>query len=53
MKSEDVHEEFFKHKHLFDFSTYPIDSKLFDQPNKKVVYKMKDVSEAKIIDELD
>ena len=27
IKSEDVYEEFFKHKHLFDFSNYPKDSK--------------------------
>ena len=25
-KSEDVYEEFFKHRHLFDFSNYPKDS---------------------------
>ena len=51
IKSEDVYEEFFKHKHLFDFSNYPEDSKFFDQANKKVIGKMKDVSEGKIIDE--
>ena len=51
IKSEDVYEEFFKHKHLFDFSNYPKDSKFFDQANKKVIGKMKDVSEGKIIDE--
>ena len=51
IKSEDVYEEFFKHKHLFDFSNYPKDSKFFDQANKKVIGKMKDDSEGKIIDE--
>ena len=51
IKSKDVYEEFFKHKHLFDFSNYPKDSKFFDQANKKVIGKMKDVSEGKIIDE--
>ena len=30
IKSGDVYEEFFKHKHLFDFSNNPKDSKLFD-----------------------
>ena len=50
IKSEDVYEEFFKHKHLFDFSNYPNDSKFFDPINKKVIGKMKDVSEGKIID---
>ena len=51
IKSKDVLEEFFKHKHLFDFSNYPKDSKFFDQANKKVIGKMKDDSEGKIIDE--
>ena len=36
IKSEDIYEEFLKHKHLFDFSNYPEDSKFFDQGNKKV-----------------
>ena len=47
----DVYEEFFKHKHFFDFSNYPKDSKFFDLANKKVIGKMKDESEGKIIDE--
>ena len=51
IKSEDVYEKNFKHKHLFDFSNYLEDSKFFDQANKKVIGKMKDVSEGKIIDE--
>ena len=49
IKSEDVYEEFFKHKHLFDFSNYPKDSKFFDETNKKVIGKKKDESEVKII----
>ena len=40
--SEDVYEEFFKHKRLFDFSNYLKDSKFFDEINKKVIGKMKD-----------
>ena len=51
IKSEDVYEEFFKHKHLFDFSNYPEDSKFFDKANKIVIGKMKDESEVKIINE--
>ena len=51
IKSEDIYEEFFKHKHLFDFSNYPEDSTFFDQANKNVVGKMKDESEEKIIGE--
>ena len=51
IKSEDVYEEFFKCKHLFDFSNYPKNSKFFNATNKKVIGKMKDVSEGKMIDE--
>ena len=51
IKSVDVYEEFFKHKHLFGFSNYPKDSKFFDETNKKLIGKMKDESEVKIIDE--
>ena len=51
IKSEDVYNEFFKHKHLFDFSNYPKDSTFFYQANKKVIGKMKVGSEGKIIDE--
>ena len=51
IKSEDVYEEFFKRKHLFDFSNYPKNSKFFNATNKKVIAKMKDVSEGKMIDE--
>ena len=41
-KSENVYEEFFKWKDLFDFSNYSKDSKFFDETNKKVIGKMKD-----------
>ena len=36
---------------LFGFSNYPEDSKFFDEANKKVIGKMIDESEGKIIDE--
>ena len=42
IKSENVYEEFFKWKDLFDFSNYSKDSKFFDDANKKVIGKMKD-----------
>ena len=51
IKLKDVYEEFFKHKHLFDFSNYPEDSKIFDPTNKKVIGKLKDKSEGKVISE--
>ena len=38
-------------KHLFDFSNFLKDSKFFDMANKRVIGKMKDVSEGKIVDE--
>ena len=41
IKSENVYEEFFKWKDLFDFSNYSKDSKFFDEI-KKVISKMKD-----------
>ena len=52
IKSENVYEEFFKWKDLFDFSNYSKDSKFFDETNKKVIGKMKDESEEKTIGEL-
>ena len=51
IKLKDVYEETFKHKHMFDFSKYPKDSEVFYSANKKVIDKMKDVSEGKVIDE--
>ena len=42
IKSENVYEEFFKWKNLFDFSNFPKDSKFLDETNKKVIGKMKD-----------
>ena len=47
IKSEDVYDEFFKHKNLFDFNN----SKFLDPTNKKVIGKMKDEKEGKINDE--
>ena len=42
IRSENIYEEFFKWKDLFDFSNYPKDSKFFNETNKKVIGKMKD-----------
>ena len=52
IKLEDVYEEFVKHKQLFEFSNYLKDSKFSNQTNKKVIGKMKEEPEGKIIDEL-
>ena len=42
VKNGNVYEQCFKHKHLFDFSGYPVDSKYHDSLNKNVLGKMKD-----------
>ena len=42
INSEDVYEQCFKDRKLFDFSGYPINSKYYDSTNKKVLGKMKD-----------
>ena len=51
MRSENIYEEFFKWKDLFDFSNYSKDSKFFDETNKKVIGKMKDEFSGVIVDE--
>ena len=42
IKSDDIYEEFFKHKHLFDFSNFSKD--FYDNQNEMVVGKMKVVN---------
>ena len=42
IKGNNVYEECFKDRELFDFSEYPVDSKYYDVTNKKVVGKIKD-----------
>ena len=39
IKSEDVYVELFKHKHLFDSSNYPKDSKVFILLMKRLLVK--------------
>ena len=51
IKTEYVYEDFYLDKDLFVFSDYPLNSKLFDPVNKKVIGKMKDESKGKIISE--
>ena len=40
MKSENVYEECFERKDLFDFGNYSKDSRFFNDTNKKVIGKM-------------
>ena len=51
LKTEDVYEDFYQDKNLFDFSDYPLNSKFFDPVNKKVIGKMKDEFKGRIISE--
>ena len=51
IKSENVYEDFFKWKDLFDFSDYSKDPAFFDNTNKKVIGKMKDEYSGIIIDQ--
>ena len=51
IKSYNVYEEFFKWKSLFGFINYSKDSKFFDETNKKIIGKIKNVSGGKINDE--
>ena len=51
IKTEDVYEDFYLGKELFDLSDYSLHSKFFDPVNKKVIGKMKDEFKGKIISE--
>ena len=52
IKSENVYEDFFEWKDLFDFSNYSKDSRFFDDTNKKFIGKMKGEYGGVIIDQL-
>ena len=51
IKSENIYEELYKQKDLFDFINYSKDSKFYDDTNKKVIDKTKDVYGVVGIDE--
>ena len=51
IKTQDVYEDFYQDKNLFDFSDYRLDSKFFDPVIKKVIGKMKDEFKGKVISE--
>ena len=51
IKTEDVYEDFYQDKDLFDFSDYPLNSKFLDLVNKKVIGKVKEEFKGKIISE--
>ena len=49
IKTRDVYEDIYLNEDLFDFSDYPVNSKIFDPVNKKVIGKMKDEFSGRII----
>ena len=51
IEKEDVYEDFYEVKNLFDFRDYPRDSESFYPVNKKVIGKAKDEFKEKIISE--
>ena len=51
IKSENVYNEFYKWKDLFDFSNYSKDSTFYDDTNNNVIGKMKDEYGGAIIDQ--
>ena len=51
IETDNVYEDFYGNKNLFDFSDHPEDSKVFDPVNKKVIGKIKDEVKGKIISE--
>ena len=50
-ETNDVYEDFYENKNLFNFSDYPEDSTFFDLVNKKVIGNIKDEVKGKIISE--
>ena len=51
IKTEDVYEDFYEDKNLFNYGDYPSNSKFYDPVNKKVVGKIKDEFKGRIISE--
>ena len=42
IKAENVYEDLYKQKYLFDFSSYPKESSYYDNANNLIVLKMND-----------
>ena len=51
IETNDVYEDFYKGKNLFDFSDYPQDSKISYSVNKTVIGRMEDEFKENIISE--
>ena len=48
---DDIYEDFYSDRDLFDFSDYSKDSKFYDVTNKKVIGKMKDEFKGEVVSE--
>jgi hypothetical protein len=42
IETDDLYQDMYNNKHLYDFSDYPVDNKFHDNSNKKVIGKFKD-----------
>ena len=51
VETNDIYDDMFANKNLYDFSEYPIDHPNYDIKNKKVLMKYKDELKLKIITE--
>ena len=51
VKTDDVYEDSYEDKSLFDFSDYPKDPKIFDPVIKKLIWKIEDKFKEEIISE--
>ena len=51
IQTDNVHEDFYVDKHLFDFSGYEKESPFYNDENKKVIGKIKDDLNGEIIEE--
>ena len=51
IQTDNVYEDFYADKHLFDFSGYEEESPFYGDENKKVISKMKDELNGEIIEE--
>ena len=51
VKTDDVYEDSYEDKSLFDFSDYPKEPKIFDPVIKKLIWKIEDKFKEEIISE--
>ena len=49
IETDDVYEDFYEGRCLFDFSNYPKDLRFYDPVNKKVIGRIKDEVRGKLL----